>query len=167
MLTEEYLKDHYVNAYFVDEDRKHIEVQYSDKDFKRLNVAVIEYDTNHSDFQALNKIVSIDDLHENTYQKKKLEKQQFEEMAISIAKRDGLVLDYNKIDTKFYPMLVKAIFEEPNNEDNLFALKLALFEVDKIRDSKDEELKKALRQSENVQEAIFNALFIVNGKERS
>ena len=167
MLTEEYLKDHYVNAYFVDEDRKHIEVQYSDKDFKRLNVAVIEYDTNHSDFQALNKIVSIDDLHENTYQKKKLEKQQFEEMAISIAKRDGLVLDYNKIDTKFYPMLVKAIFEEPDNEDNLFALKLALFEVDKIRDSKDEELKKALRQSVNVQEAIFNALFIVNGKEKS
>lgn len=167
MLTEEYLKDHYVNAYFVDEDRKHIEVQYSDKDFKRLNVAVIEYDTNHSDFQALNKIVSIDDLHENTYQKKKLEKQQFEEMAISIAKRDGLVLDYNKIDTKFYPMLVKAIFEEPNNEDNLFALKLALFELDKIRDSKDEELKKALRQSESVQEAILNALFIVNGKERS
>lgn len=167
MLTEEYLKDHYVNAYFVDEDRKHIEVQYSDKDFKRLNVAVIEYDTNHSDFQALNKIVSIDDLHENTYQKKKLEKQQFEEMAISIAKRDGLVLDYNKIDTKFYPMIVKAIFEEPKNEDNLFALKLALFELDKIRDSKDEELKKALRQSESVQEAILNALFIVNGKERS
>ena len=49
----------------------------------------------------------------------------------------------NRLDTKFYPVLVKAIFEETDNEDHLFALKLALFEVEQIRDSKNEDLKKS------------------------
>ena len=32
----------------------------------------------------------------------------------------------NRLDTKFYPVLVKAIFEEAENEDHLFALKLGI-----------------------------------------
>ena len=45
-------------------------------------------------------------------------------MAIRIAKKSGIVLDENKLDTKFYPSLVNAIFKEIENEDHLFALKL-------------------------------------------
>ena len=40
-----------------------------------------------------------------------------------IAKKEGLILDDTKLDTKFYNKLVKAIFED-DNEDHLFALKL-------------------------------------------
>ena len=45
--------------------------------------------------------------------------------------------------------MVKAIFEQGENEDHLFALKLALFELPAITDSKKDELKKKLRQSKN------------------
>ena len=97
------------------------------------------------------------------------EKKGFEEMVMRIAKRDGLVFDEIKLDTKFYPAIVKAIFEEKetldvlgalkslkknDKEDHLFALKLALFEVEKIRDSKDSELKKKLRQAKTKIEAL-------------
>ena len=67
---------------------------------------------------------------------KKEERKLFEqEITIKIA-QNSLVFDMNRLDTKFYPVLVKAIFDDAENEDHLFALKLALFEVDKIRDSK-------------------------------
>ena len=81
-------------------------------------------------------------------------------MVMRIAKRDGLVFDEIKLDTKFYPAIVKAIFEEDKNEDHLFALKLALFEIEKIRDSKDSELKKKLRQAKTKIEAFKTAFEI-------
>ena len=46
---------------------------------------------------------------------------------------------------KSYPLIVNTLFEDNENEDHLFALKLALFEVPAIKDSKDDEKKKALR----------------------
>ena len=83
-------------------------------------------------------------------------------MTMKIAKKNGLDFDENKLDTKFYPSLVKAIFNDKENEDHLFALKLALFEVDKIRDSKDNEKKKQLRQAKNKIEVLKIAIDLVS-----
>ena len=77
---------------------------------------------------------------------------------IEIAKKEGLIFDQNKIDTKFYPYLVKSIFEEKGDADHLFALKLALFEVDDIRDSDNMEQKTAIRKSKTKIDAIQAAL---------
>ena len=44
---------------------------------------------------------------------------------------------------------------------HLFALKLALFEVDKIRDSKNEDLKKKLRQTKTKLDCLLTVLTIV------
>ena len=158
MLTEANLKEHLLKAYFVDEDRTLIEVLYTSLDFKETHSVIIEYDLKHPDCQALLEVMSLDDLHESTYNQKKEERKLFEQEAIKIAQNSGLVFDMNRLDTKFYPVLVKAIFEEAENEDHLFALKLALFEVDKIRDSKNSELKKQLRQSKTKLEVIKIAI---------
>ena len=161
MLTEANLKEHLLKAYFVDENRTLIEVLYSSLDFKETLSAIIEYDSKHPDCQALLKVMSLDDLHESTYNQKKEERKLFEQEAIKIAQNSGLVFDMNRLDTKFYPLLVKSIFEESENEDHLFALKLALFEVEQIRDSKNDELKKKLRQSKTKADCLINALTIV------
>jgi len=58
-------------------------------------------------------------------------------------------MDSAKIDTKFYPKVVDALFNDEENADHLFALKLAVFELDKVKDSDKEDLKKKLRQSKN------------------
>ena len=161
MLTEVNLKEHLIKAYFVDEDRKIIEVLYTSNNFKETHSHIVEYDVNHPDCQALLKVMNLDDLHESTYQQKKEERKLFEEEAIKIAKKSGMVFDMNRLDTKFYPVMVKSIFEDSDNEDHLFALKLALFEVEQIRDSKNDELKKKLRQSKTKADCLINALTIV------
>ena len=53
------------------------------------------------------------------------------------------------------------IFQDEENEDHLFALKLALFEVKEIRDSKDNEGKKKLRQSKYKIEVLKIAFDLV------
>ena len=155
-------EDNYITAYFIDNERKNIEILLKNDDGVTVNPHIIEYDTKNQDCLKLLKLCPLDDLHKNTYEKKMKEKKGFEDMVMRIAKRDGLVFDELKLDTKFYPTLVKAIFEEDKNEDHLFALKLSLFEIEKIRDSKDSELKKKLRQAKTKIEALKIAFDIVN-----
>ena len=108
--------------------------------------------------------MDIDKIHEATYEKKRKEREAFEESVMRIAKKEGLVFDSDKIDSKFFPKLCQAIFEDVDNADHLFALKLALFEVEKIRDSKNVIAKKALRQAKNKID-VFQAAMDCLGKK--
>ena len=142
-------KENLIGAYFIDDDRKNIEVLTTSEDKKQIIPTIMPFDENNPSFKELTSIITVDDLHENTYQKKKAEQKIFEQKVIEIAKKDGLMLDDTRIDSNSYNKLVKAVFEQGENEDQLFALKIALFELPSIRDSKDEELKKKLRQTKN------------------
>lgn len=147
MLTEQNLKNNLIAAYFIDNERKNIEILIKEND---QNLAtIIPYDENNPDYKLLSKFVTIDQLHEVTYQKNKKDKEIYEQKIMEIAKRDGLLVPNSDADSKFYPTLVKAIFEDETNSDHLFALKLALFELDKIKNSDKEDLKKKLRQSKS------------------
>ena len=162
MLTEEYLKHHFVDAYFIDNERQNIEILATSEDKKQVFPTIVPFDENNHMFQALKSKMSVDELHENTYKKKQEERKLFEEQVVRIAKKDGLVFDEYKLDTKFYPTLVKAIVENQDNEDHLFALKLALFEVDKIRDSENTELKTNIRKGKTKVEVLLNALKLIS-----
>ena len=158
MLTEEFLKDNFLTAYFIDNERKNIEVQTTAEDKKSVFTTIIPYEENNPQYQALIKYMNIDQIHESTYQKNKTEQEQFEKSVIRIAEKSGLLLDKETLDTKFYPSLVNAIFKDIENEDHLFALKLALFELEEIRNSKNEDAKKKLRQSKNKLDTIQAAI---------
>ena len=154
-------KENLIGAYFIDDDRKNIEVLTTSEDKKQVIPFIMPFDENNPSFKELTSIITVDDLHENTYQKKKAEQKIFEQKVIEIAKKDGLMLDDTRIDSNSYNKLVKAIFEQGENEDQLFALKIALFELPSIRDSKDEELKKKLRQTKNKIDTLKIAFDIV------
>lgn len=154
-------KENLIGAYFIDNDRKNIEILTTSEDKKQIIPTIIPFDENNPSFKELTSIVTVDDLHENTYQKKKAEQKIFETKVMEIAKKDGLLLDDTKIDSSSYNKLVRAIFEQGENTDQLFALKIALFELDKIRDSKNEELKKKLRQSKNKIDTLKVAFEII------
>jgi len=142
-------KENLIGAYFIDSDRKNIEVLTTSEDKKQIIPTIMPFDENNHSFKELTSVITVDQLHENTYQKKKDEQKIFEEKVMQIAKKDGLVLDDTKIDSNSFAKIVTAIFEQNENEDQLFALKLALFELTAIRDSKDLDLKKKLRQCKN------------------
>ena len=169
MLTN--IKENFIDAYFIDEDRQNIEVLQKSEDGKKIIPTIIAFEkpdetgkTSTGNMEKLKEVMSVDDLHERTYQKKKDERKLFEEKIMEIAKKDGVVLDEQKVDPKHFPSVLNAIINEDTNEDHLFAIKLALFEVDKIRDSENAELKGAIRKSESKSEAMMYALKIICGK---
>jgi len=161
MITEEYLKDNFLNAYFIDNERQNIEILSTSEDKKSVVNNIIPYDVKHPYFIALSKVCNVDQIHENTYNKKKKEREIFEQKVIEIAKRDGLLVDNNKIDSNFFPTLVKSIFEDEDNADHLFAIKIALFELEKIRNSTNEDLKKKIRQAKTKIEALQTAFELI------
>ena len=154
-------KENLIGAYFIDNDRQNIEILTTSEDKKQIIPTILPFDENNHMFKELTSVVSVDQLHENTYQKKKDEQKIFEEKVMQIAKKDGLLLDDTKIDSNSFAKVVKAIFEQGENEDQLFALKLALFEQPEIRDSKNDELKKKLRQSKNKIDTLKVAFEII------
>ena len=162
MLTEEYLKDHFITAHFCDNERQNIEILMTNEDKSATIPYVIPFDEKDVKFQALQTVMTVDQLHEATYQQKKQQRKDFEETVLKIAKQDGLIMDSNKIDTKFYPKVVDAIFGDDDNLDHVFALKLAIFELDKVKDSKKEDLKKKLRQSKTKKDIIATACEILS-----
>ena len=162
MITEEYLKEHFVTASFIDSERQNIEILMTNEDKSGTIPYIIPFDESDVKYQALQTVMTLDQLHEATYQKKKRERKDFEDTVLQIAKQDGLIMDSNKIDTKFYPKVVEAIFGDEENLDHVFALKLAIFELDAIKDSKKEDLKKKLRQSKTKREIIATACEILS-----
>ena len=162
MITEEYLKEHFVTASFIDSERQNIEILMTNEDKSGTIPYIIPFDESDVKYQALQTVMTLDQLHEATYQKKKRERKDFEDTVLQIAKQDGLIMDSNKIDTKFYPKVVEAIFGDDENLDHVFALKLAIFELDAIKDSKKEDLKKKLRQSKTKKDIIATACEILS-----
>mgnify|MGYP001392513475 FL=1 len=158
MLTKEVLSTNLITAYFIDNERKNIEVLTSTPDKKEVNAMIIPFNEDNEDYKNLIEYIDLDKLHEITYQKIKNDRAEFEAQIVDIAKKEGLIFDQNKIDTKFYPYLVKSIFEDKGNADHLFALKLALFEIDDVRDSDNMEQKTAIRKSKTKIEAIQAAI---------
>ena len=164
MLTKEYIKDHFIDAYFVDEERENIEILQTSEDKKSVFPTVIPFEKEHGQFQVLESVMSVDELHERTYNKKKEERRLFEEQLVRIAERDGMVMSGNNNPKELFPSVVSAIVNDTENEDHLFSLKLALFEVNEIRDSQDTELKSAIRKGKTKAEVLFNALKIILAK---
>ena len=64
MLTETYLKDNFVDAYFIDNERQNIEILATNEDKTKVFPTIIPFDENNDMFKALKTVMSIDDLHE-------------------------------------------------------------------------------------------------------
>jgi hypothetical protein len=160
MITEEYLKDNFLTAYFVDNERMNIEIQTTTEDKKSVFTTIIPFKEENPQYQALNKFMTLDQLHESTFEKNKTEHELYKEQALNFAKEAGLVGNEIAKDN-YFGEIVKLITEDQENEDHLFALKLAVFEIDAVKDSVDIEKKKLIRQSKTKADLVYNALSII------
>jgi hypothetical protein len=153
MFNEELLKNHLVSAHFTNSDRTWIEVLTNEVKGS-LTPYHIEYDENHSLFQLLSKFVTVDQLHENTYARNEEARKEFEKSSLEIAVKAGLVQTDETSPTR----VLDYIFNKKESEDEMFALKIALFEIDEIKDSKDVKAKKAMRKSKTKLELLKSAI---------
>ena len=74
MITEEYLKENFITAHFIDNERKNIEILSTSEDKTQTIPTIIEYNEEHPSFKALMTMITLDQLHEYTYQKVKNER---------------------------------------------------------------------------------------------
>jgi len=52
MLTEKYLKDHFIDAYFIDEERQNIEILATSEDKKKVLPTIIPFKEENPMFKA-------------------------------------------------------------------------------------------------------------------
>ena len=58
-INEEYLKDHFITAYFIDNERKNIEVVCNEPDFKTVFTSIVKYEDGDDQWEELKKVTNI------------------------------------------------------------------------------------------------------------
>ena len=117
------------------------------------------------DFEALLKQVTIDDLHENTVNMIRDERDRFEATVLQIAHEQNIIQTIEPITSNMWESVVDILFEEfdaDKQKEQLFMLKLKLFEVPVIKASTDRPLKAKLRKSQNFVDALKYALLLAS-----
>ena len=152
-----------LNARFLDNDRTTILAEWQDDADKTLvRNQYMEAKDNNVQYKELLNHTSIDDIYEFTVNYEREYRKGYERYVLDLAQREGLI--YNgELNPEFYGDLVNFIFSDWKEEEKerLFLLKLKLFQnIETIKDSENSELKKRLRKSKDVLEAIKYAIQI-------
>ena len=156
MLTEEFLKDNIISAYFIDNDRENIEIMYRSEDHLSVFTHIVPFDENDEQYKALTKVVSLDELHEATWEKKKVERKEYENELKKIAESEGLLKKIvENVDQDFFKLMFEFFLsDKPEHIDRLFNFKIYLFEQDIVKNYKNEKVKTAIRKSKQPIEAL-------------
>ena len=157
-------KDNLISAYFIDNERKNIECLLK-SDVDKVYTQIIPFDEKNDMYKMLMDIVTLDDIHEVTYEKKKEERKIFEQKVKEIAQKEGLIKQIiENVDPDFFKLLFDFLLSDKQEHiDRLFNFKIFIFEQDVVKNSKNEAIKSAIRKSKTPLEALDN--FIVIWKE--
>ena len=142
-------------------DEKNIVESYWQNENDEVRVEFCPAEDGDEVYEMVKQHVDIETLHDETYEHIKAQDRIYREAILSIAKQDGYVWDIHDLETDnkiehLFKIATKAIFEDADaalEKEKLFLYKLQLFELDKIKDSKDTAMKKQLRQAKTVIEA--------------
>ena len=156
MLTKEYLDKKFITAHFCDNEREQIEVITKSEDEKSVVSTVIPFDKKHPWCEMLFEYITLDQLHENTWNKIQEERDNFKKMVWDIAKEDGILQEVGKKNAEdVFGIINDFIFNfSEEKTEQLFAFKLALFELDKVK-SANNDIKSAIRKSKSPQDALM------------
>ena len=154
-------------AHYIDNEQKTLEVMLGTDEPGVFETMVIPYDPTEENCKAVLGVINDDQLMENTYVRRKSEKQALIDVAIAVAKEDNVDLDpvLLESDNGYWAKFVQSLFNDDVNEDHLFALKLALFENEAVRNSEDKDLKADLRQGKTKLEVLSAAIQIATDKK--
>jgi len=155
MLTKEYLDKNFITAHFCDNERTQIEIITKSEDGKAIIPTVIPFDTKHPWCELLFQYVDLDTLHENTWNKIQDDRDAFKKVVWDIAKADGILQEVGKKNAEdVFGIINDFIFKfDETKAEQLFAFKLALFELDKVKNASND-IKSSIRKSKSPQEAL-------------
>jgi len=154
-------KDNFVEASFIDNDRKNIEVLTKSDDGEAVIPTIIPFNEENHMFKELMEVTTLDKLHEDTHNKKKAESELYKQEVMRIAKEDGLLSSIAKEESndEYFTSVIDAVTKKQDDEDHLFAFKIAVFDqIKEVSESDNVEGKKKIRQAKNKIE-LFRAVF--------
>jgi hypothetical protein len=155
----------FLTAHFSNNERTTVESYWVTPDGLETRVEYIEANPEDTAWKKLLTHIDIDSLHENTYQHIKTQNNIFKDDVVKIAKERGLIHDLSNLnDVDNMNLVVQFIFGEFNEEkdkEKLFMFKLKLFEVTKIKTSKNRAMKAKMRKAENILDVIKAAIEIL------
>ena len=138
-----------VNAFWVDPNNRE-----SENGSEIVIQTTVRVEDNNSQWKELLELTTLDEIMQNTYLNNQTQVRDFELAVMKIAKQEGIVYDLDQgIDSNIYKAIVRALFSpfDPKaQKEQLFMLKIELFNVDFIKEVKDRALKKELRQASDL-----------------
>ena len=166
------MKDHeLLTARFTNNERTTVNslwVSNEDGTIHEMNIIVEEGDYWWEDLQDH---IDIDTLQENTYQWIQSSQEEFQNTVIAVGKENGWIYNLDDLDTEVYKAVVKSIFLDdfdPHiHKEQLFFLKMELFETEMIKQATDRELKKELRKAPDLISCIEAACRIFRASQVS
>lgn len=159
------IKGHeFLTAHFSNNERTIVEAYWVTPDGKETRVEYIEAKADDVNWEALLKHIDIDSLHEATYKHIRQQNEAFEDDVIKIAKERGMIYDVDELSSDVYKICTHLLFQEFDevaDKEKLFLYKLQLFEVEAVKECKDAEKKKELRQAKTLIEATKVVISII------
>ena len=160
----------FVDAYFIDEERKTLETVWFNPDNKEYNSQIIIAEEGDSEWEKFLKTpiddagrcVTLEDLYERTYIRlKEIEEAHKKIIVESLGDADIISETRSDIDKQGMTKILDTLFTiddkegstEEENRERLFLLKLATFEWDKLKDT-DKDFKKNIRKAKDVHEVL-------------
>ena len=149
-------KTNYITAHFIDNERKNIQVLLKSDDETSVYPYILEYNPDDPICQELLKLCPLDQLHENTWLKKKEERKDFVNQVKRIAQKEGLIEQIiDEVNPKFIKLMMDFLLSNKKEHiDRLFNFKIYLFEQDIVKNCKDQSKKTAIRKSKTPLEAL-------------
>jgi len=154
----------FIRAHFGNNERTVVKAYYADDEGNQIPYVISAEDGNPQ-WKKLLKHITIDELHESTHEYIRQSQEDYESEVMAIAKKRGMLLEFDEKNSDSYKKLLDIIFIEDENEqtakESLFAFKLALFEFDAIKNSTDREAKAKIRKAVNTIDALESAIQII------
>ena len=146
----------YITAHFIDNERKNIHVLLKSDDETSVYPYILEYNPDDPICQEFLKLCSLDQLHQNTWLKKKEERKDFVNQVKRIAQKEGLIEQIiDEVNPKFIKLMMDFLLSNKKEHiDRLFNFKIYLFEQDIVKNCKDQSKKTAIRKSKTPLEAL-------------
>ena len=152
----------FITARFSNNERTTVEVTWEDPE-ENLVATYHEAIEGDAAWEEILTHIDIDTLHENTYKYIKSTQEAYRKQIIEIAKQDGLLYEIDTHESGVYKVLIEKLFSDFDpevNKEDLFMIKLRIFEQDAIKTSKNRNKKSALRKAKTIREAVKIAIEI-------
>lgn len=141
----------FVSAWFTNNDKTMVRSMWSDTEG---TVRPFTVTTDGPRYDELLRYISEDELHENTVTKIRMDRERFENVVVDIATSDGINVNEILSDENTTIDFILDWFDRNFDNEQLFKIKLRLFEREKVSNSDDRKLKADLRKAKTVYEVM-------------